>query len=175
MAGWVNVRSDDRACIRCGASSRKRHGNRHAKPEGLRVPVRPNLRKFLVKCSTSGGFFVNFYTLFFSTTSSVLLRKVSSSNLCKETFVPARGTKLPFLSDFSGLAHGLWTAPWRWPCRTGVPPRALVSRRFLDSPLGEQGRCTVLRVLVFVLGRDGVCVHSVYCHCLPQSSLSKVV
>ena len=36
----------------------------------------PNLRKFLVKCSTSGGFFVNFYTLFFSTTSSVLLRKV---------------------------------------------------------------------------------------------------
>ena len=64
------------ACIRCGASSRKRHGNRHAKPAGLRVPVRPNLRKFLVKCSTSGGFFVNFYTLFFSTTSSVLLRKV---------------------------------------------------------------------------------------------------
>ena len=43
---------------------------------GLRVPVRPNLRKFLVKCSTSGGFFVNFYTLFFSTTSSILLRKV---------------------------------------------------------------------------------------------------
>ena len=64
------------ACIRCGASSRKRHGNRHAKPAGLRVPVRPNLRKFLVKCSTSGSFFVNFYTLFFSTTSSVLLRKV---------------------------------------------------------------------------------------------------
>ena len=64
------------ACIRCGASSRKRHGNKHAKPAGLRVPVRPNLRKFLVKCSTSGGFFVNFYTLFFSTTSSVLLRKV---------------------------------------------------------------------------------------------------
>ena len=64
------------ACIHCGASSRKRHGNRHAKPAGLRVPVRPNLRKFLVKCSTSGGFFVNFYTLFFSTTSSVLLRKV---------------------------------------------------------------------------------------------------
>ena len=64
------------ACIRCGASSRKRHGNRHAKPAGLRVPVHPNLRKFLVKCSTSGGFFVNFYTLFFSTTSSVLLRKV---------------------------------------------------------------------------------------------------
>ena len=62
--------------IRCGASSRKRHGNRHAKPAGLRVPVRPNLRKFLVKCSTSGGFFVNFYTLFFSTTSSILLRKV---------------------------------------------------------------------------------------------------
>ena len=44
------------ACIRCGASSRKRHGNRHAKPAGLRVPVRPNLRKFLVKCSTSGAF-----------------------------------------------------------------------------------------------------------------------
>ena len=64
------------ACIRCGASSRKRHGNRHAKSAGLRVPVRPNLRKFLVKCSTSGGFFVNFYTLFFSTTSSVLLKKV---------------------------------------------------------------------------------------------------
>ena len=64
------------ACIRCGASSRKRHGNRHAKPAELRVPVRPNLRKFLVKCSTSGGFFVNFYTLFFSTTSSVSLRKV---------------------------------------------------------------------------------------------------
>ena len=65
------------ACIRCGASSRKRHGNRHAKPAGLRVPVRPNLRlEFLVKCSTSGGFFVNFYTLFFSTTSSILLRKV---------------------------------------------------------------------------------------------------
>ena len=64
------------ACIRCSASSRKRHGNRHAKPAGLRVPVRPNLRKFLVRCSTSGGFFVNFYTLFFSTTSSVLLRKV---------------------------------------------------------------------------------------------------
>ena len=63
-------------CIRCGASSRKRHGNRHAKPAGLRVPVRLNLRKFLVKWSTSGGFFVNFYTLFFSTTSSVLLRKV---------------------------------------------------------------------------------------------------
>ena len=53
-----------------------RHGNRHAKPAGLRVPVRSNLRKFLVKCSTSGGFFVNFYTLFFSTTSSILLRKV---------------------------------------------------------------------------------------------------
>ena len=65
---WGNVRS--------GASSRKRHGNRHAKPAGLRVPVRPNLRKFLGKCSTSGDFFVNFYTLFFSTTSSVLLRKV---------------------------------------------------------------------------------------------------
>ena len=64
------------ACILCGASSRKRPGNRHAKPAGLRVPVRPNLRKFLVKCSTSGGFFVNFYTLFSSTTSSVLLRKV---------------------------------------------------------------------------------------------------
>ena len=32
--------------------------------------------KFLVKCSTSGGFFVNFYKLFFSTTSSILLRKV---------------------------------------------------------------------------------------------------
>ena len=44
------------ACLRCGASSRKRHGNRHAKPAGLRVPVRPNLRKFLVKCSTSGAF-----------------------------------------------------------------------------------------------------------------------
>ena len=64
------------ACIRFGASSRKRHGNRHAKPAGLRVPVRSNLRKFLVKCSTSVGFFVNFYTLFFSTTSSILLRKV---------------------------------------------------------------------------------------------------
>ena len=74
---WVGFpRPRAYACMRCGASSRKRHGNRHAKPAGLRVPVRPNLRKFLVKCSTSGGFFVNFYTLFFSTTSSVLLRKV---------------------------------------------------------------------------------------------------
>ena len=43
---------------------------------GATSAVRPNLRKFLVKCSTSGGFFVKFYTLFFSTTSSVLLRKV---------------------------------------------------------------------------------------------------
>ena len=58
------------------ASSRKRHGNGHAKPAGLRVPVRPNVRKFLVKCSTSGRFFVKFNTLFFSTTSSILLRKV---------------------------------------------------------------------------------------------------
>ena len=33
-------------------------------------------RKFLVKCSSSGSFFVNFYTLFFSTTSSILLRNV---------------------------------------------------------------------------------------------------
>ena len=64
------------AYIRFGASSRKRHGNKHARPAGLRVPVRSNLRNFLVKCSTSGGFFVNFYTLFFSTTSSILLRKV---------------------------------------------------------------------------------------------------
>ena len=39
------------------------------------------------------------------------------SHLCKETFVPARGTKLPFLSDFSGLAHGLtghgWVSGWQ--------------------------------------------------------------
>ena len=70
---------DDRVCtarMLYGALSRKRHGNRHAKPAELRVPVHPNLRKYLVKCSTSGGFFVNFYTLFFSTTSSILLRKV---------------------------------------------------------------------------------------------------
>ena len=49
VAGWVPTTACVRVHIRCGGSSRKRHGNRHAKPAGLRVPVRPNLRKFLVK------------------------------------------------------------------------------------------------------------------------------